>query len=103
MIGASYRAWKEGADEAVLYADYRNAFKPAAIDFGFELGGPLLDDRVRFYVGFAPTLLWQSYDRVLRARSAMDLPAGQTDGSWSGDVDPSQPCPAWTPRRSTAP
>jgi outer membrane receptor protein involved in Fe transport len=33
-IGASYQVWKDGADEAVLYADYRNAFKPAAIDFG---------------------------------------------------------------------
>jgi iron complex outermembrane recepter protein len=33
-IGASYRAWSIGAGEAVLYADYRNAFKPAAIDFG---------------------------------------------------------------------
>jgi len=33
-IGASYQAWKDGADEAVVYADYRNAFKPAAIDFG---------------------------------------------------------------------
>jgi outer membrane receptor protein involved in Fe transport len=33
-IGASYRAWQDGGDEAVLYADYRNAFKPAAIDFG---------------------------------------------------------------------
>ena len=26
-VGASYRAWKDGSDEAVLYADYRNAFK----------------------------------------------------------------------------
>jgi outer membrane receptor protein involved in Fe transport len=33
-IGASYRAWKDGDDEAVLYADYRNAFKPSAQDFG---------------------------------------------------------------------
>ena len=33
-IGASYRAWKQGDDEAVLYADYRNAFKPSAQDFG---------------------------------------------------------------------
>ena len=33
-IGASYRAWMDGADEAVVYADYRNTFKPAAIDFG---------------------------------------------------------------------
>jgi len=33
-IGASYRLWAEGADQAVLYADWRNAFKPAALDFG---------------------------------------------------------------------
>jgi iron complex outermembrane receptor protein len=33
-IGASYRTWKQGDDEAVLYADYRNAFKPSAQDFG---------------------------------------------------------------------
>jgi iron complex outermembrane receptor protein len=33
-VGVSDRFWKSGADEAVLYADYRNAFKPAAIDFG---------------------------------------------------------------------
>ena len=34
MAGASYALWRTGADEAVLYADYRNSFKPAAIDFG---------------------------------------------------------------------
>jgi len=33
-IGASYRAWEAAGDEAVLYADYRNAFKPSAQDFG---------------------------------------------------------------------
>jgi outer membrane receptor protein involved in Fe transport len=33
-IGVSYRAWRDGGDEAVLYADYRNAFKPSAQDFG---------------------------------------------------------------------
>jgi outer membrane receptor protein involved in Fe transport len=33
-VGVSYRAWKQDGDEAVLYADYRNAFKPSAQDFG---------------------------------------------------------------------
>jgi len=33
-LGASYRFWQSGADETVLYADFRNAFKPAALDFG---------------------------------------------------------------------
>ena len=34
--GASYRWYSDGRDEAVVYADYRNSFKPAAYDFGFE-------------------------------------------------------------------
>lgn len=33
-VGVSYRTWQEGRDEVVLYADFRDAFKPAAIDFG---------------------------------------------------------------------
>ncbi|MDE2256491.1 MAG: TonB-dependent receptor [Xanthomonadaceae bacterium] len=33
-LGASNRLWQSGSDEAVLYADYRNAFKPSALDFG---------------------------------------------------------------------
>jgi iron complex outermembrane receptor protein len=33
-IGVSYRAWVDGKDEFIVYADFRNAFKPAAIDFG---------------------------------------------------------------------
>jgi iron complex outermembrane receptor protein len=34
-VGVSYKAWEQdGGDEAVLYADYRNAFKPSAQDFG---------------------------------------------------------------------
>ena len=33
-IGASYRLWGDRREGAMLYADYRNAFKPAALDFG---------------------------------------------------------------------
>jgi iron complex outermembrane recepter protein len=33
-LGLSYRIWAEGENRAVLYADYRNAYKPAALDFG---------------------------------------------------------------------
>ena len=33
-LGGSDRVWQNGADEAVIYADYRNAFKPSALDFG---------------------------------------------------------------------
>ena len=72
--GVSYLVWSGGADEAVLFADYRNTFKPAALDFGpdttpavlepesarsYELGlkGRLLDgsleyDSSLFYLHF---------------------------------------------------
>jgi iron complex outermembrane receptor protein len=33
-LGISYRLWGDGSNQAVLYADWRNAFKPAALDFG---------------------------------------------------------------------
>jgi iron complex outermembrane receptor protein len=33
-LGVSFKPWQAGADEIVLYADYRNAYKPSALDFG---------------------------------------------------------------------
>jgi iron complex outermembrane receptor protein len=41
-LGVSYRAWVNGKDEFVVYADYRNAFKPSAIDFGPDYRPDLL-------------------------------------------------------------
>ena len=40
--GASYAVWQRGRDGAVLYADYRNTFKPAATDFGPDLTSNVL-------------------------------------------------------------
>jgi len=42
FAGASYRVWAQGANEVVAYADYRNAFKPSAIDFGPDYTPALL-------------------------------------------------------------
>ncbi len=33
-VGASYRLWSRDRDQLIVYADYRNAFKPSALDFG---------------------------------------------------------------------
>jgi len=41
-LGASYRLWRSGRDEMRAYADYRAAFKPAAIDFGPDYTPALL-------------------------------------------------------------
>lgn len=34
--GLSWTAWQEGADRINLFANYRNSFKPSAIDFGLD-------------------------------------------------------------------
>jgi outer membrane receptor protein involved in Fe transport len=41
-IGASYRLWAAGKEEAVAFADFRNAFKPSALDFGPDYTPELL-------------------------------------------------------------
>jgi iron complex outermembrane receptor protein len=41
-LGASYRIWAAGYDEAVVFTDFRNAFKPPAIDFGPDYRPDLL-------------------------------------------------------------
>jgi iron complex outermembrane receptor protein len=53
-LGASYRLWAEDGTRAVLYADYRNAFKPAALDFGPDYQpAVLLPETAKMYeVGF---------------------------------------------------
>ena len=35
-VGASYALWRSGEEGLVAFADYRNTYKPAAIDFGPE-------------------------------------------------------------------
>jgi iron complex outermembrane receptor protein len=43
VAGLTYRAWESGPDELVFYADYRNSFKPAAVDFGPDNTPDILD------------------------------------------------------------
>jgi iron complex outermembrane receptor protein len=42
-IGVSYLVWNESRNNVWVFADYRNAFKPAAIDFGPEAEGGILE------------------------------------------------------------
>jgi outer membrane receptor protein involved in Fe transport len=41
-LGVSYRLYTQGADRVAVFANYRNAFKPAAIDFGPDYTPELL-------------------------------------------------------------
>ena len=42
VIGTNVQLWKQGSDEVNFYANYRNTFKPAAIDFGPDVEGGVL-------------------------------------------------------------
>jgi outer membrane receptor protein involved in Fe transport len=41
---------------------------PTSIDFGFELGGPIIEDRLWFFVGFAPVIDRTQVSRIVRTR-----------------------------------
>ena len=43
LAALSYQAWQEGTDDLVVYGNYRNTFKPAAIDFGPEAEPDILE------------------------------------------------------------
>ncbi len=42
VVGVSYALWERDADRLTAFADYRNTYKPAAIDFGPEAEGDIL-------------------------------------------------------------
>jgi iron complex outermembrane receptor protein len=42
VLGINYELWQEGKDRINAFADYRNTYKPAAIDFGPEAEGDIL-------------------------------------------------------------
>jgi len=54
-------------------------------DFGFELGGPIVKDRVWFYVGFAPTFTINRTERAVRTQIRSN--ERRPDGSWKAEVD----------------
>ncbi len=43
LTALSYQAWTDGADDMVVYGNYRYTFKPAAIDFGPEAEPDILE------------------------------------------------------------
>ncbi|HSN17541.1 MAG TPA: TonB-dependent receptor [Gammaproteobacteria bacterium] len=43
MLALSYEAWQQGEDDLIIYGNYRNTFKPAAVDFGPEYTPQLLE------------------------------------------------------------
>ena len=85
-FGLSDRLWADGRDELVAYADYRNAFKPAAIDFGPDYTPDLLrPETAKSYEAglkgaaaggrftYQAELFWLDFDNLVVATSAGSL------------------------------
>ncbi len=62
-------------------------------DFGFDLGGPIVKDKIWFYVGFQPTFNTSETDRLIRTRQDANMPAGMSTTPYQGDLDPNASCP----------
>jgi hypothetical protein len=77
-----------------------------AFDFGFDLGGPILKDKIWFYVGFTPQFQTNTVDRIVRTRLSNDIATDTANGGtgdYLGDLDTSQKCPKWIDQRLCPP
>ena len=64
-----------------------------ASDFGFELGGPIVKDKIWFYAGFAPQMNYDVRTKYVQSRTACTpgtagciTGSGQTAGAWQQDA-----------------
>jgi outer membrane receptor protein involved in Fe transport len=93
-LGASFLAWGSGSDALWVYADYKDAFKPAAVDFGPEAEGEILDPETAQTVeaGLKGShaggrLTWQAsiyrmdFDNLVVAQVVDGLPALENAGT----------------------
>jgi iron complex outermembrane receptor protein len=64
MVGASYALWIKDEDRVSVFGNYRNTFKPAAVDFGPEAEGKILEleDADSWEGGFRGRLLHARLD-----------------------------------------
>ncbi len=70
---------------------------PTQLDFGFDLGGPIIKDKLWFYVGFAPVITRQDHTRVVSTRTDRGVNGfnyngactkKNNDGTCDGDGNP---------------
>src|SRR5262249_34833548 len=57
-----------------------------ALDFGADVGGPILKDRIWFYAGISPSLSRDDATVAVQTRLAGNLDAGMMNGNYAGDV-----------------
>ncbi len=78
-VGAIWSAWSEGPDYVRLFANYRNTFKPAAVDFGIgesdsgEGAGPLKPETSQSVEGGLKVRTWQGRASLEATAFLMDF------------------------------
>jgi outer membrane receptor protein involved in Fe transport len=72
MAGVTFTAWQSGGDNVRIFTDYRNTYKPAAVDFGLDAETEILDPETgeSIELGLRTTLAQQ---RVEIELSAFDM------------------------------
>ncbi len=73
----------------------------SATDFGFDLGGPIVKDRIWFYIGMHPQFETDVADRVIRRR--LGKLGGTAKDTYFGDLDKTSGCPAYLSDKSLCP
>src|SRR5207245_2316622 len=75
-IGVIWSAWNEGADHVKPFVNYRNTFKPAAVDFGIgegETEGPLKPETSHSVEGGVKIRTWQGRVDIEATTFLMDF------------------------------
>jgi iron complex outermembrane receptor protein len=73
FVGLTWTTWKSGSNDLNLFANYRNTFKPAAIDFGLDADPEILAPET------AETFEGGVKSGLLGGRLALELSAFQMD------------------------
>jgi len=67
--GVTFTAWQHGVDDVRIFTDYRNTYKPAAVDFGLDAGAEILNPETSesWELGVRTILLDQRLETELSA------------------------------------